>query len=123
MNRIVHFEIPVNNPDKVIEFYKSVFGWNVRQWGLDEYWLASTGDKTEPGIDGAFFKPKSAMHGDGYVNTIQVENIDESIEKIKSAGGQIVIDKRAIRGLGYQAYGKDVEGTLFGLIQEDVNAK
>lgn len=123
MNRIVHFEIPANEPSKVIEFYKSVFGWNIQQWGLEEYWLAFTGDKSQHGIDGAIFRPSSAMHGDGFVNTIQVENIDQSIEKIKASGGQIVVDKRVIPGLGYQAYAKDVEGTLFGLIQEDSDAK
>lgn len=123
MNRIIHFEIPANDPTKVIEFYKSVFGWNIQQWGLEEYWLAFTGDKTTHGIDGAIFKPKAPMHGEGFVNTIQVEYIDQAIEKIKSSGGQIVVDKRAIPGLGYQAYAKDVEGTLFGLMQEDSNAK
>ena len=34
-----------------------------------------------------------------------------------------MIEKRTITGLGYQAYGKDIEGTLFGLMQEDADAK
>ena len=29
MNRIIHFEIPADDPQKVIEFYKQVFDLNV----------------------------------------------------------------------------------------------
>ena len=47
MNRVIHFEIPANDSKKVIEFYKNVFGWNVQQWGEQEYWLAFTGDQNE----------------------------------------------------------------------------
>ncbi len=122
MSRIIHFEIAASNPEKVISFYKSVFGWNVQQWGNEEYWLAFTGDKSEPGIDGAFFKPKGAMPGNGFVNTIQVENLDATIEKVKTSGGELVVDKMALPGIGYLCYGKDVEGTIFGMMQEDVNA-
>jgi predicted enzyme related to lactoylglutathione lyase len=30
MNRIIHFEIPANDLQKEIEFYKKVFGWNIQ---------------------------------------------------------------------------------------------
>jgi len=123
MNRIIHFEIPANDPQKVIEFYKQVFGWNVQKWGDQEYWLAFTGDKTEKGIDGAIFKPKGPMHGDGFVNTIGVANIDDAAEKVKDNGGQVVVEKVTIPNMGYYLYCKDIEGTLFGLMQEDPNAK
>jgi predicted enzyme related to lactoylglutathione lyase len=123
MNRVIHFEIPANDSKKVIEFYKNVFGWNVQQWGEQEYWLAFTGDQNEKGINGAFFKPKSPMHGDGFVNTIGVANIDQAAEKVKANGGQIVVEKVTIPNMGYYLYCKDIEGTLFGLMQEDVNAK
>lgn len=122
MSRIIHFEIAANNPEKVIAFYKSVFGWNVQQWGNEEYWLAFTGDKSKPGIDGAFFKPKGIMPGNGFVNTIQVENLDDSIEKVKTSGGELVVDKMTLPGIGFLCYCKDVEGTIFGMMQEDLNA-
>ena len=123
MNRVIHFEIPAKDPSKVIEFYKNVFGWNIQQWGDQEYWLVSTGDKSEPGIGGAVFKPKEPMHGEGFVNTIGVANIDKAAENVKSNGGQVVVDKTTIPGVGYFLYCKDIEGTLFGLMQEDANAK
>lgn len=123
MNRIIHFEIAANNPEKVIEFYKTVFGWNVRQWGTHDYWLAFTGNKNEPGIDGGFFKPRGPMPGNGFVNTIQVENVDEAAEKVKANGGKIVLEKTSIPTVGYLIYCTDVEGTVFGIMHEDANAK
>ena len=32
MSRVVHFEIPADNPDRVAEFYKKVLGWNIQKW-------------------------------------------------------------------------------------------
>ncbi|MBM4170888.1 MAG: VOC family protein [Ignavibacteria bacterium] len=123
MNRVIHFEIAANDPEKVINFYKSVFGWNVQQWGEQKYWLAFTGDKNSPGIDGAFFVPQGTMPGNGIVNTIQVENLEEAIEKVKINGGEQVVEKMTIPNVGYICYCKDVEGTIFGMMQEDANAK
>jgi uncharacterized protein len=123
MNRIVHFEIAANDLVKVTMFYKSVFGWNIQKWGNEEYWIAITSDKDSPGIDGGFFKPQGPMPGNSCVNTVQVANLDEALEKIKSNGENIVVEKRAIPTIGWLAYGTDVEGILFGMMQEDPNAK
>ena len=32
MDRVVHFEIQADNPERAIEFYKKVFGWNFQKW-------------------------------------------------------------------------------------------
>ena len=38
MPRIVHFEISVKEPEKVVDFYKKVFGWKATKWeGPQEY--------------------------------------------------------------------------------------
>lgn len=51
--RIIHFEIEAEKPERAIEFYKRVFKWKVEKWkGPIEYWLITTGNKDEPGIDG-----------------------------------------------------------------------
>jgi len=33
MNRIVHFELPVSDPEVSIKFYSDVFGWKFQKWG------------------------------------------------------------------------------------------
>ena len=122
MPRVVHFEIPVENPERTVKFYTDVFGWQVQKWqGPEEYWLISTGPKQEPGIDGGFFLPKGPMTG--AVNTLDVPSIDEFLAKVAQTGGTVVVPKRAIPGVGYQAYCKDPEGNLFGIHQADPSAK
>jgi predicted enzyme related to lactoylglutathione lyase len=38
MSRVTHFEICANNPEKVVDFYKSVCGWQIVKWeGSVEY--------------------------------------------------------------------------------------
>lgn len=121
MPRVVHFEISANDPEKVVAFYQNVFGWKINKWeGPEEYWLVETGEGEEPGIDGGIFRPNEVFSGT--VNTIDVPDIDAYIERIVQNGGEIAVEKHVIPGVGYNAYAKDVEGTLFGVHQEDPEA-
>lgn len=121
MPRVVHFEIPAKEPEKLIKFYRGVFGWEIKKWeGPVEYWLITTGEEGTPGINGAIFRPKD--HFTATVNTVEVPDIDEYMEKVKQNGGRIVVEKSIIPGVGYSAYCKDVEGVLFGLHQFDPGA-
>ena len=121
MPRVQHFEISANDPEKVAAFYESVFGWKVTKWeGPVEYWLVETGDEEEQGINGGIIRPDETITGT--VNTIGVPNIDAYLEKVTQHGGKIVVDKHAIPGIGYNAYCQDVEGTVFGVHQEDAEA-
>jgi hypothetical protein len=122
MPRVVHFEISAKEPEKVVDFYQKVFGWKVTKWeGPQEYWLVETGEAEEPGISGGIMRADEVFSGT--VNSVDVPDIDAYIEKINQNGGEIVVEKHAIPGVGYNAYGKDVEGTLFGIHQEDTEAK
>jgi predicted enzyme related to lactoylglutathione lyase len=40
MGRLVHFEILTEDPQKAVDFYKSVFNWEIATWGGGEesYW-------------------------------------------------------------------------------------
>lgn len=121
MPRVVHFEIPADNPDRAVKFYSSVFNWKVEKWaGPIEYWLVTTGSKEAPGIDGAIM-----VRGQEncVINTIDVPLVDEFVAKIKAKGGKIVQPKTAIPGVGYFAYFKDTEGNKFGIMQSDMSAK
>jgi len=122
MPRVVHFEIAANDPDKAAAFYQEVFVLKITKWeGPQEYWLVETGAEGEPGINGALFRPNDIFSGT--VNTVDVPDMDDYIERIKQNGGEIVVEKHAISGVGYNAYAKDVSGTLFGVHQEDPQAK
>lgn len=122
MARVIHFEISSSNPEKSVEFYRKVFDWQINKWeGPQPYWLVTTGPDDKPGINGAIFIPKEPFVGT--VNTIEIESLENSIEKVKDSGGEVVTEKMTIPGIGYLVYCKDPEGVLFGLIQNDPNAK
>ena len=56
MGRVIHFEIPADDPARATAFYRAVFGWQVSKWaGPIEYWLLTTGEEGTPGINGAVF--------------------------------------------------------------------
>ncbi|MDD1769383.1 MAG: VOC family protein [Methanomassiliicoccales archaeon] len=117
MTRVVHFEINVDEPERAIEFFKTVFGWKIEKWegGDPPYWLVSTGDRKDLGIDGGITKRMSPDAG--VVNTIGVASIDETAEKIVKNGGTIVMPKTEVPKIGLLLYFKDTEGNLHGAIQ------
>lgn len=126
MNRIVHFEIYTENPEKTAEFYANVFGWKFEKWsggGID-YWMVMTADKDskEPGINGGMMhrtgKPAAAGSGaNAFVCTIQVDDFDATAGRILAAGGHVAQPKYAIADMAWQGYFVDPAGNTFGLHQ------
>ena len=122
MPRPVHFEIPAERPERAIEFYQKVFGWTFHKWeGPLEYWLVKTGDPKEPGIDGGLMRRRDPAQP--CVNTIGVANLDATLGVVTSSGGECVVPKMPVPGVGWLAYCKDLDGHIFGLMQPDTNAK
>ena len=117
MKRVIHFEISADNPDRAVRFYQDVFGWEIVKWdGPVDYWLTTTGDENEPGINGAIkhrVDPKQ-----GTINTIDVPSVDDFIEKVTAAGGEVVMPKMEIPGVGFHAYCQDTEGNIFGIMED-----
>ena len=120
MPRVVHFEIPADDPGRAAKFYQDVFEWGVHKWqGPMEYWLVMTGEG-EPGIDGAIY-PR--LQPGGVVNTIDVPSVDEYVDKVVRAGGRVIAPKVAVPGVGWMAYLEDTEGNQFGIMARDESAR
>lgn len=120
-NRVVHFEIPCDNPQKTMNFFGDVFGWTFQQFGDMEYWTVITGDDKLPGINGGLMKKQNP--GQPVANSIDVLNLDNAVKKIEGAGGTIVVPKMAIPSVGWLAYFKDPDGNIHGIYQHDPSAK
>lgn len=122
MPRIIHFDIPVDDPTRAQKFYQEIFDWKFDKWnGPMEYWMVKTGDDKQPGINGGLAKRMPGQTG--MTNTIDVPSVDEFSTKIQSKGGKVIVPKMAIPGVGYFAQCLDTEGNTFGIIQMDQNAK
>ncbi len=130
-NRVVHFEIQAEDPERAIKFYTAVFGWNFPKWSEQPpYWAVMTAEKEskEPGINGGLLvRPaKTPPHECGtnaFVCTVQVDDFDAAAKKIEAAGGVVAMPKFALTGAAWQGYFLDTEGNTFGIHQVDPNAK
>ncbi len=135
MNRVIHFEIQAAEPERAADFYRHVFGWDIREWTIpgvempneNRYWLVNTGSEPDPGINGGILFRRGAAPSEGqavnaYVCTIGVASVDESVARAVAAGGRVAVPKMPIKGVGWLAYCKDPEGNLFGLMHDDKSA-
>jgi predicted enzyme related to lactoylglutathione lyase len=121
MPRVIHFEIPADRPERAAKFYGDVFGWQFHKWdGPMEYWLVSTGEEGQPGINGGLMR--RSADAPAVVNTIDVPSVDDYVAKIEQSGGKVVAPKIAIPGIGYMAYAVDPDGNSFGIMQNDPSA-
>lgn len=120
-NRVVHFEIQADDAERCAHFYQRLFKWEVYQWANQPYWLVNTGDESAAGINGGIMKRRHEMAN--VYNTVNVDNIDETLSDVSKYGGRIVVPKMPIEGVGWLAYGQDTEGNVFGMMANDQNAK
>jgi predicted enzyme related to lactoylglutathione lyase len=121
MPRPVHFDLTADDPGRAAAFYSSVFGWTITKWdGPMDYWLITTGEEGEPGIDGGL-----AARGEGdppLMHTIGVPSLDEYTDRVSGAGGAVLRPKSPIPGVGWFALCADSEGNQLGLLEADPNA-
>lgn len=121
MSRVIHFDITTKNPEKAIEFYTKVFGWEIKKWnGPMEYWLIITGPENKPGIDGGLARGEPLNK---VILTIGVDSADEMTKKIEVNGGKIIMPKSSIPGVGWMVNFQSPDGNQFCIMQEDRKAK
>ena len=120
-SRVVHFELPADDPDRCAQFYADAFGWKITKWGgPTDYWLVETGEEGETGIDGGIGRRQG--DDDQTTNTIDVTDLDAAVAAVVAHGGTITRPKGPVMGVGWLAYATDTEGNPFGMMQRDESA-
>jgi hypothetical protein len=126
MNPVVHFEMPAENKKRMVEFYTTAFGWKTEQLGpeMGEYIVVTTSDTDssgrpkEPGtINGGFYQKTDDPISHHPSVVVAVDDIKESIQKIKKAGGKILGEPADIPGIGIYVSFKDTEGNRLSILQ------
>ena len=124
MDKVVHFEIPVDDAARAKEFYRSAFEWQLDDMDMGDGNVYTTITTTpideqsrlplEPGaINGGLFQRTSDTPTP--VITIGVDGIDDALKKVEAGGGIIVQPRTEIPDMGAFAYFKDTEGNVVGL--------
>jgi uncharacterized protein len=118
---VIHFEIPANDTVKIIKFYSALFGWKIEKLPTMEYYSVTTmpmdekGNPLRPGVNGGIYKKEQPQQQ--AVNYIWVESVEEYSKKVTALGGQIIVPKMEVQGMGWFALGKDLEGNVFGIFE------
>jgi len=120
MDKIVHFEIPVDDLARAKGFYGSIFGWQIDDVPDMDYTIVRTvgvDDRQMPKEPGAINGGMMQRSDDtpSPVLTIEVASVDDALQRVEAAGGKVVRSKQAIPGMGAFAYFKDSEGNTLGL--------
>jgi predicted enzyme related to lactoylglutathione lyase len=121
MNGPSYFEIQADDPQRAARFYTEVFGWRFEQApNLPvEYWRIET-DGTRGGLlkrPAPVPPPQSGTNA--FVCSVEVDDFDETSQKILNLGGHVALPKFAVPGKCWQGYFIDTDGNTFGVFQAD----
>ncbi len=118
--RVVHFEVPFDDPDRALGFYREVFGWEIQSMAGFDYNSVSTGPITEEGmpsepgfIGGGMLRRQDPVRSP--VITLDVGDIETTLADVEKNGGSTVQGKEAVGDMGFSAYFTDSEGNVMGL--------
>ena len=125
MNPVVHFEMPYDNRVRMAKFYESVFGWKTKMLGDDmgNYVLATTAEAAKGGgqapgaINGGFFPKKPDWPEQHPSIVIAVDDVPESMRKVKTAGGKVLGEPMEIPGIGQYVSFIDTEGNRVSVLR------
>jgi predicted enzyme related to lactoylglutathione lyase len=104
MPRVNHFAIPADVPDRAIEFYQEVFGWQFELgWeydtpkGREKYWRVTTDDDASAGINGGLTRRE--YPGQPISVGIEVPAVDASAALVEKYGGKVLVGKVGLPGV------------------------
>jgi predicted enzyme related to lactoylglutathione lyase len=130
MSPVVHFEMPYEDRDRMVDFYAKAFGWQSNKLGADfgDYVVAMTSEYDEttktpkkPGmINGGFFKRTKENQYPSIV--LNVDDIRAAMKEVEAAGGKVMGGQKPgepddIPGVGLYVSFMDTEGNRVGMLQ------
>jgi len=105
-NSVVHFEIYADDPDKLGEFYTSLFDWTIERMPGMDYRLVKTvetdqkGMPTQPGgINGGMLKRPAGYEGRAWVNYVNVESLEAAVDRAQELGATLMKGKSPVPGM------------------------
>jgi predicted enzyme related to lactoylglutathione lyase len=129
-NSVAHFEIYADDPDKLEQFYTSLFDWTVERVPGMDYRLIKTVE-TDPkgmptqtgGINGGLMKRPTGYDARAWINYVNVESLDAAVDRAQKLGAKLMKGRSPVPRMGWFAMLIDPLGNPFALWQTDSNAK
>lgn len=111
--KICYLEMPTTDIARSSQFYKQVFGWNIRKRGDG----AIAFDDGVGQVSGTWVTGRPPADKPGLLFYIMVDSVAKSVEAVKTAGGEIVQPIGA-DAPEITARFRDPGGNVVGLYQE-----
>lgn len=112
-NTLSHFAINVEDCERALAFYRSVFGWQFSAWGPPGFYMTQIGDlhaAVQQRQDGPF----PTVIGN-FECTIAVDDVDRVVALIVENGGEVTMPKVTLPNICDLARVKDTEGNTFSV--------
>jgi predicted enzyme related to lactoylglutathione lyase len=111
---VVHFEILGKDGEKLKDFYKKVFSWEIDSNNPQNYGLVKAASENSIG-GGVGDAPEGSP---GYATFyIEVPDTDAALKEIEALGGKTVMPTMTIPDMVTFALFNDPEGNLVGLVK------
>jgi hypothetical protein len=126
MDPVVHFEMPYENPDRLVKFYARAFDWQMDKQGQDmgNYVTANTTEidekrmvKTPGAINGGFFPKKPDWPAQYPSVVIAVDDIKKTMKRVIYAGAKVLGEPMEIPGIGLYVSFTDTESNRASIMQ------
>ena len=115
VGKFVWHEQVSDDPKRAQDFYTQLFGWDTEVFkpGEVDYTMISSGGQSH----GGFGKAMEGAPPPHWLSHVHVENLDETIEKAKSAGGKLVAGPFEMEDVGRMAIIGDPQGAYIAVYQ------
>ena len=122
MHEIAHFAINADDVPATRQFYEAVFGWTFTAWGPPDFYQIQAG---QTALKGALQKRRELYPGHtttGFECTVSVPDVDEVARLVTANGGQVLMEKATITGVGDLIFVADPSGNVVGAMRYDATA-
>ncbi len=110
--QITHIDLPSDDLARAKAFYAELFGWKIAQVPeFPDYEMFQSG----PGDMGGGIGVRGETAPDKPRVYITVDSIEEALIKVERLGGNVVVEKTQVPGMGWYAAINDSEGSEIGI--------
>ena len=115
--KFVWHEQVSSDPGQAQDFYTQLFGWGTEVFkaGEVEYTMFSSGGQNH----GGFGKAMEGAPPPHWLSHVAVENLEATIEKVKSAGGRLAAGPFEMSEVGRMAIVADPQGAYVGIYEPE----
>lgn len=116
-----HVEIFGDEPEKLAELYRELFGWHIEQAPGIDYWrIRSDAGEAAQAIGGAARRPSFELQG--WLPYIQVASVSGAITVTERHGGRVLKPRTAVPRAAWYAVLADSAGNAFAVWEPDPTA-